>query len=307
MIEKQGYKVFGLTFCSDFVLDSDPFPPGNDYDVLIERGKIPKIKFKLLKEGVCFLAGEKDFLLDIPDIAKYWISEGNRIVVEPHPQTTEDSIVLFLTGSAMGALLIQRGTLALHASAVEKNGKAILFSGISGAGKSTINKLLQNKAYRFVADDISVISKEENSVFPGFHRMKIWKDVLVFLKNPIHEEKRIRPEIMKYHVSAKTLTPDRAIPVKVIYILRTHNKETFVCDTLEGIDKFNALKNNTYRSPYIAGKEAQKNHFEQCTRLAKSIIVKRITRPRNNKDLEKLADFVVNDLKKIKPLQYKTR
>ena len=47
----------------------------------------------------------------------------------------------------------------LHASAVVKDGKALLFAGVSGAGKSTISRILgQLPDYDKVADDLLLVT-----------------------------------------------------------------------------------------------------------------------------------------------------
>lgn len=297
--KRQRYNAHGLVFGSDFDLGANNITPGNEYDVLIEEGSIPMLDFKPLKEGVCYCAGEKDFLLTIPEVGRYWIHQGELIIVDPLPQANEQSIVLFLMGSAFGALFIQRRLLALHASAVEREGKAILFAGTSGAGKSTIGNLMQQRGYRFVTDDIAVINPQSSQVVPGFQSMKIWEDILVYLKDDFQHARRVRPNLMKYHIPARKATSLKQVPINIVYILRNHNKNVFTGRTLTGIEKFKAIKNNTYRQVYIAGKEAQKNHFEQCGSIAELTLVRLVHRPRNNKDLEKFADFIEKDLQII--------
>ena len=56
----------------------------------------------------------------------------------------------------------------IHAASVERNNQAILFSADSGVGKSSL--LLQlslNKGYKFIADDLTILSKEGEVFFQG--------------------------------------------------------------------------------------------------------------------------------------------
>lgn len=55
--------------------------------------------------------------------------------------------------------LLRDSGFILHASAVSEDGRAFLFTGKSGAGKSTIMKLLSKK-YNPIADDSIIIKKE---------------------------------------------------------------------------------------------------------------------------------------------------
>jgi energy-coupling factor transporter ATP-binding protein EcfA2 len=56
------------------------------------------------------------------------------------------------------------GVLALHASAVEMDGKALLFLGPSGTGKSTMQRLLQSVA-RPLADDRIYLHKRRRQAW----------------------------------------------------------------------------------------------------------------------------------------------
>ncbi|WP_380787301.1 HprK-related kinase A [Sphingomonas sp. R86521] len=50
-----------------------------------------------------------------------------------------------------------RRYLLLHASAVERDGRAVLMTGISGAGKSTLASLLAARGWRFMGDEFALL------------------------------------------------------------------------------------------------------------------------------------------------------
>ena len=77
-------------------------------------------------------------MIRIPDTAIFSIQEGKQIIVSPMGNTCEDKIRLYILGICMGALLMQRGILPLHGSAINIDGKVYAILGNSGAGKSTL-------------------------------------------------------------------------------------------------------------------------------------------------------------------------
>jgi hypothetical protein len=58
-----------------------------------------------------------------------------------------------------GLLLVREGGFLLHAASAIRNGKAFLFSGLSGAGKTTISSLIPADA-TLLTDEISYIRRE---------------------------------------------------------------------------------------------------------------------------------------------------
>ncbi len=71
---------------------------------------------------------------------------------------------------ALGA----RRYLLLHASAVERDGRALLMTGVSGAGKSTLASLLAARGWRFMGDEFALLDPATGLVhaFPRLISLK---------------------------------------------------------------------------------------------------------------------------------------
>jgi HprK-related kinase A len=67
-----------------------------------------------------------------------------------------------------------RRYLLLHASAVEREGRALLMTGISGAGKSTLASLLAARGWRFMGDEFALLDPVTGRVhaFPRLISLK---------------------------------------------------------------------------------------------------------------------------------------
>lgn len=61
-------------------------------------------------------------------------------------------------------LLAQKGGFLVHASSAIRNGRAFLFSGVSGAGKTTISRLAPPDA-ALLTDEISYVTRENGTYF----------------------------------------------------------------------------------------------------------------------------------------------
>ena len=87
-------------------------------------------------------------MFQVPDTAIFCIKDGNKIIVSPIKGSEEDKIRLYILGTCMGVLLMQRKVLTLHGSAIAIDGKAYAFIGESGAGKSTLASAFIREGYQ---------------------------------------------------------------------------------------------------------------------------------------------------------------
>ncbi|MFA6713518.1 MAG: hypothetical protein WCR82_06540 [Bacteroidales bacterium] len=227
-----------------------------------------------------FKIKEDDFFLDIKNVARYRVQEGQTILVDPYENADKESVKLFLDGSALGALLHQRGILPFHSSSFLYKDKGIMVCGDSGAGKSSLTAAFFQQGASFINDDITPvsISDPEITIIPVKTQMKLWDDSLNKLNIDSNNLLRIRPKLNKFYLPMdKNISEHR---LDQIFILSIHNKDEFMAIELKGIDKYNVLRNQIYRKVYLRGMpEIQKKYFKQLFLLAKNIPVIRVTRP----------------------------
>lgn len=76
-----------------------------------------------------------------------------------------------LIQNALYLLLSRKDGLMIHSSSIIANNKALIFIGKSGAGKSTITKLL-NPLYPILSDDMTVVRKINNKYIAFQHPLK---------------------------------------------------------------------------------------------------------------------------------------
>ncbi|MDX8394562.1 MAG: hypothetical protein R8K21_08285, partial [Mariprofundales bacterium] len=117
-------------------------------DLTIKYGEVSAAGLEQPKKFTPFFQCAKDNLwLNVPDIARFLISNGNSITVESAKNSDPQSIRLFLLGSCLGAILHQRGMLILHANAIRFDDGCVLFAGTSGQGKSTLAAAFHHRGH----------------------------------------------------------------------------------------------------------------------------------------------------------------
>ena len=86
------------------------------------------------------------------------------------PDAAPLPLALGLLAAEMGMnlqmALGQRRFLLLHASAVERDGRALLMTGASGAGKSTLAALLGERGWRFLGDEFALLDLADGRLHP---------------------------------------------------------------------------------------------------------------------------------------------
>ena len=225
---------------------------------------------------------ESDFFLDIKNVARYRVQNGETMLYSPYEGADEASINLFLEGSALGALLHQRGIIPFHGSSFVYKGRGITLCGRSGTGKSSITAAFCQQGARFINDDITPINITNSKaiIIPIKTRIKLWDDALLNLKIENNNLQRIRPELNKFYLPMKK-NPDSEFLLHHIFVLYSHNNDEFEAKELSGIAKYNALRHQIYRRIYLKGMPAtEKKYFTQLFSLANKTKITAIKRPK---------------------------
>ncbi|MES2987565.1 MAG: HprK-related kinase A [Pseudomonadota bacterium] len=82
---------------------------------------------------------------------------GDFVIPDAAPLPLAQGLLAAEMGMNLQMALGQRGFLLLHASGVERDGRAVLMTGISGAGKSTLAALLMARGWRMMGDEFILI------------------------------------------------------------------------------------------------------------------------------------------------------
>lgn len=95
---------------------------------------------------------------------------GDFVIPDAAPLPLSMGLLAAEMGMNLQMALGQRRYLLLHASAVERDGKALLMTGVSGAGKSTLAALLMARGWRLMGDEFALVDPATGLIH-GFPRL----------------------------------------------------------------------------------------------------------------------------------------
>jgi hypothetical protein len=187
------------------------------------RGPVPYRLEQAAIAGPTFDVAGRRFLLRVPNGLRVLVEDGASVTVDSPPHLSDDDQLLWILGSAWGALAYQRGLLPLHLSAIRSGQGIVGFGGNSGAGKSTLAAALTTRGHTLAADDVTgidVASPGGPMALPGHKTLKLWGDAAALIGVERGRPVRNDEQIDKFYVDIGDDRAERgALPLRRIYQL----------------------------------------------------------------------------------------
>ena len=89
---------------------------------------------------------------------------GDYVLPDAAPLALAHGLLAAEMGMNLQMALGQKQYLLLHASSVEKDGRALIMTGESGAGKSTLAALLSERGWRLLGDEFALLDMESGEL-----------------------------------------------------------------------------------------------------------------------------------------------
>lgn len=218
------YRISGLTVASEIALPGAwPLDCGTP-DVVIRQGSVAPTLADPAISTMHWEANEACFLLRAVGTASILIERGDTITFEPEAGAPAAACAAYLQGTAMGILLNQRGGIVLHAGAVAVNGRAMLFCGDSGEGKSTLVAALSMLGYPALSDDVSLITFDADAqpfVSADARQLKLSDEAIRATRLEARRGDAIPLRGAKSYVTAPLQSCTGELPLGAIYLLRS--------------------------------------------------------------------------------------
>ena len=295
------YTAYGLRVRSALALPFRPLPgpPTSAADITVRYGPTPAAlprplytyTMKPIERGILWEAAPGAFLMHVPGLARYCVTDGRDIMIEPYGSSDHD-VSVFLTGTVFAALLQQRGLVTFHASAGATGTGAVLFAGPSGLGKSSLLAALIERGYAAMSDDVTAVELDavgKPKALAAFPGMRLWKDTLEVLD--WRGRTRVQEGMEKYLIPIGSFNP-APLPVRAVFFLTQSDRSDVVIQPMSSTETFATLKKTTYRLRFRMGLGQQVAHFRTLAAMAKSVPVFRVIRPAHPFLLDALADRI---------------
>lgn len=242
------------------------------------------------------IVDEQKVMFQVSAAATFKIEDGQRIIVSPMKNAGYNKIRLYILGTCMGILLMQRKILALHGSAVAIEGKAYAFVGDSGAGKSTLASAFMKNGYKLLTDDVIPVTFKENGspfIFPTYPQQKLWDESLQYFDmdsrnyNPLFEREN------KFAIPVHTHYYDSSLALGGLFEIKKTESDNIIINPINGLERFRTLYNQTFRKSLIPRLGLTEWHFIESAKLIKYIKMYQIQRPIEAFTANELVDKIL--------------
>jgi len=284
------YWGFGLHISSEIEFPELLLAEFDQADVTIILGKmpVPIESTTTHRKQIFHQLNETELAFEVKNIARYYAANGNSIIIEPDVNSNEmRSVRLFVLATVMAAILLQRGLLPFHASAVIRNDRLLLITGDSGAGKSTLTAGLIKKGYTIFSDDVVVLQKNSSGdvlATASYPMIKLWDDTLNKLQHEMFNDRSflIRPGMDKYGIFFHNNFNKSSYPIDKVIVLKKGKGTDLQISELSGAKAFMAVNEHVYRAKLLKGDNLKQIRFGVITGLLKASHVYEITRPEDD-------------------------
>lgn len=303
--KKGFYSAFGLEVISEIPLPevSEIGEPKIFFDTEIIIGNLTEewsVTGALIDH---FFIKENIVMFQIGEVAIFSIKNGNQIIVSPLDGFNEDEARLYILGTCMGVILLQRRILPLHGSAIVLDGKAYGFVGDSGAGKSTIASSFVQKGYSLLTDDVIAVTFSEKGipvVSPSYPQQKLWQESLNQFGMDYQQYRPLVERETKYAVPIPSNFLHKSYPLAGVFeIVKTNHDEIEILP-IQGVKRLETLYYHTYRNFMIAPAGLTEWHFHSLVQIVNEINFFQLKRPNSYFTANELPDLVLQMIKKSK-------
>ena len=314
--------IYGLGVLANKIIPGVPTSPISSVDVRITFGSLPSWLDEASRQIETSYVAEYTDESGTPVLRVFRILEGQysrfcyadqtEFLVDqagteiwcrwPEPLTVEDATT-YLLGPIMGFVMLLRGIVCLHASAVAIGERAIAILGPAGSGKSTTAAAFSDRGYSVLAEDVVTLDDRADHFFvrPAYPCIRLWPASVQALYGTETHLPKLTPNWEKRYLDL-TERPEQfqqqPLPLGAIYLLG-HRRDESSAPFIKALDKSEGLMSlvaNTYATK-LMDKEMRAREFELLTRVLNNVPLRRVTPHADPARIPDLCDSIVKDFK----------
>jgi len=269
---------------------------GNGEPLRIRGGPPPSEPGRLLTT-LTHLRGSKTRVYEGDGRYAVHFERGGWFTIEPDRSTITiplDPLQPRLEGLVWGLptalLVLSAGGLFFHAAGVEINGRAVILTGPTHHGKTTLAGALAAAGYRLLAEDLlRVRVGSPTLVYPGPAMIRLRRDVAEWLSIP--GATRVDEDLEKIHYALAPHHRGTADPIPLAGVFLLHPGATPALEPLPATATIQHLWVGSLNIPTTTGRA---RCFHQIVDLAESTPVWKLSRPVTPEALEDTMSLIVS-------------
>ena len=313
--------IYGLGVTSNKAIPGVPVSPVTTTDLRISFGSLPAWLHDVSTTQIetSYVADHKDecgnpmlrvfrvrdgeyYRFSYADRTEFVLDHGaTEIWAEwPDPLTLEDAAT-YLLGPIMGFVMLLRGVVCLHASAIAIDNKAIAVLGPAGSGKSTTAAAFSERGHSILAEDVVTLDDRGDQflIRPAYPCIRLWPTSVKALYGSETHLPKLTPNWEKRYLDL-TERPEQfqrqPLPLAAIYQLgdRSDDEAAPFVKPVERAEGLIALVANTY-STKLMDRQMRAREFELLTRVLRKVPLRRVTPHADPSRIPELCDSILND------------
>lgn len=253
------------------------------------HGPVPARLSGPLVEGALWQASPDAFRLSVPGVARYHAGLGPGLTVDAEPGADPQLVARLAAMTPLAAWLYLHEHVALHAAAAAGPAGAVLVTGDSSAGKSTLVAALLQRGWRFVADDLAVVTVVDGAARVGGSGDRLW--LCADAADRLGWRQPDEPTAVPWASGAEQVA---AAPLRAVVWLGRRSGTEPAADRLSGVAAFDALVRACYNTQVADVLLDRGVLFRWAAAVGGAVPVWRLRRPRGRWSVAALADWVAD-------------
>ena len=316
-----GCSIYGLDVLANRPIPTVPHSPITTADVRVSFGVLPDWLDRLQPQQI-----ETTYVADYTNEAgnpafvfaklhggqfyRFTYADNTEFVVDHNgqqiwttwsePLTLEDTAT-YLLGPVMGFVLLLRGLVCLHASAIVIDEVAIALVGPAGAGKSTTAAAFSERGFSVLAEDVVTLDDRVDRflVRPAYPCIRLWPASAASLYGSRSALPPLTPNWDKCYLDLTQQSGQferEPRPLAAVYLLGERSDDP-LAPFVEPFDRAAGLMSliaNTYGTKLI-DKHMRAREFELLSRVVAHVPLRRVTPHTDARRLSQLCDLLLSD------------